>query len=54
MIKPGENGSFNNQVCHVFNDLPKNIRNLDEISLFYNQTKKYFLDELAVALAREG
>ena len=55
MIKPGENGTFNNQVCQVFNDLPKNIRNLDEISLFYNQTKKYFLDKsLAVALAREG
>ena len=55
MIKPGENGTFNNQACQVFNNLPKNVRNLDEISLFYNQRKKYFLDKsLAVALAREG
>lgn len=55
MIEPGENGTFNNQVSKVFNDLPKNIRNLDSISTFYSQTKKYFLDKsIAIALAREG
>jgi len=51
MISPGENGTFQDQVSNIFNDLPKNLREEGSIKEFYKKTKKYFLDKsLALSL----
>ena len=52
MINRGENGSFQEQVALVFNDLPKSLREESSIKIFYKNTKKYFLDRsIAISLA---
>ena len=51
-IENGENGSFQEQVAMLFNDLPKSLREEKSIKIFYKNAKKYFLDKsLAISLA---
>jgi len=52
MIDLGTNGSFQEQVANVFNDLPKSLREEVSVKSFYRNVKKYFFDKsIAISLA---
>ena len=49
IVEKGHKNSFNSRAVKVFNELPKNIKEIERENIFRDKTKKYFMDK---ALAR--